>query len=188
MVGSRKGVNQRSDILTRYKTAALAPSLLTPSLLPSQTNLLRYHIGILLLTLLQALLLQFLTIREHKPPVQRPHHRVNLAGRMSAGIDATDKTAHARAADDVDGYSRTFQHLQGTDVRRTLGTAATQHHRHLLPSFTPSVGPRQEAHQEYQYEYFSYHLAAKVRKKEQKNQKCRYFLAGYAKKVVILPS
>ena len=174
MVGSRKGVYQRCDILARNKTTALAPSLLTPSLLPSYINLLRYHIGILLLTLLQALLLQFLTIREHKRPVQRPYHRVNLAGWVSAGIDATDETAHARTADDVDGYSRTFQHLQGTNVCRTLGTAATQHHGHLFPFGSSllmidprplTVSPRQESHQEYQYEYFSYHLAAKVRKK-----------------------
>ena len=78
-------------------------------------------------------------VGEHKRPVLGPHHRVEFLGMMTAGIHAAHDTAHAGTGDDVDGDAGSLQHLQHSDMGHTLGTTATEHHRHLLAWMTGTV-------------------------------------------------
>ena len=54
-------------------------------------------------------------------------------GVVADGIETADDATHRRTRHDIHGDARLLKYFQHTDVRHTLGTAATQHDGHLLP-------------------------------------------------------
>ena len=92
----------------------------------------REEIGILLLAVAETLVTQILPVGDHVAPVLHTDHRVERMGIVADCVETADDATHRRAGDDVDGDSRLLQHLQHTDMRHTLSTAATQYNGHLL--------------------------------------------------------
>ena len=128
VVGCRQGVKQRGNVLAHDEAATVRLRLLALA----EGEALRDNVGVLFLAFMQTLAPQVLAVREHERPVLGHEDGVQLVGTVTAGIDTAHDAAHAGTGDDVDGNTCTFQHLQRTHVCRTLGTAATQHQRHLL--------------------------------------------------------
>ena len=127
VVGCRQGVKQCGNVPAHDETATVRRRLAL-----AEGELFRDDVGVLLLALMQTLTAQILAVREYERPVLGHEDGVQLVGTVTAGIDTAHDAAHAGTGNDVDGYTGTFQHLQCTHVCRTLGTAATQHQRHLL--------------------------------------------------------
>ncbi len=97
------------------------------------------EVGVLLLTVTQALVGQVLLVGNHVAPVLHTHHRVERVGVVADGIQTADDASHRRAGDDVDGDACLFQYLQCTYMRHAFRTATAQHHGHLFSARVRAV-------------------------------------------------
>ena len=90
------------------------------------------EVGILLLTLAEALISEVFIVGQHISPVLRPHEGVKLVGGIAYTVEPSHNAAHRGACYDVDGNARSLKHFEHPDVRHALGAAAGEHHGHLL--------------------------------------------------------
>ena len=84
-------------------------------------------VGALFLAVTNALTTDVLTVAEQESPVEAAHQRIEGLGIVANGIEAAHKTTHRGSRHDINGDASAFQHLQGTDMRRTLCATATQY-------------------------------------------------------------
>ena len=68
-----------------------------------------------------------------QPPIHGGNEFGHLVGRIAQRIQTADDRAHAGAGDIIDGDAYLLHVLEHTDMRRTLGTAATEGDTHLGP-------------------------------------------------------